>query len=74
MFPCWGQNKGNLHTAVKTMFGNLMRAQLHQGIFYSFSRPRAQGKPQLKVKVRILKILKSSKCPSHPAFQFEATK
>ena len=37
------------------------------------TRPRAQGKPQLKVKVRILKILKLSKYPPHSAFQFEVT-
>ena len=37
------------------------------------TRPRAQGKPQLKVKVRILKMLKLSKYPLHPAFQFEIT-
>ena len=39
---------------------------LHRGIFCSFSRPRAQGKPQLKVKLRILKILKLYKYPPHP--------
>ena len=37
---------------------DIMRTLLHRAIFCSFSRPRAQGKPQLKVKVRILKILK----------------
>ena len=42
--------------------------------FRSFSRPRAQGKPQLKVKLMIFKILKLFKCPQHPTFQFEATK
>ena len=51
-----------------------MRMKLHWGIFCRFSRPRAEGKPWLKVKVRILKILKLSKYPLHPAFQFEAVK
>ena len=59
---------------VKTKFGNLIRTQLHQDFFSNFSRPRAHGKPQLKVKVRILKVLKLSKYPTHPAFQFEAIK
>ena len=51
-----------------------MRTWLHRGIFRSFSRSRAQGKPQLRVKVRIPKILKLSKYPPHPEFQFEVTK
>ena len=64
-FPCKGQNKLNLHTAIKTKFSN---------IFCNFSRSRVQGKSQLKVKVMILKILKLSKYPLHPEFQFEARK
>ena len=72
--PRRGQNEVNLHTTIKTKFGNLMRMKLHRGIFRSFSRPRGQGKPHLKVKVKILKILKLSKYIPHPTFQFEATK
>ena len=51
-----------------------MRTQLHRDFFGRFSRPRAQGNPQLKTKVRILKILKLSKYPPHPTFRFEAAK
>ena len=48
--PCRGQNKVDFYTTLKTKFGNLMRTYLHRDIFHSFSRPTAQGKPQLKVK------------------------
>ena len=47
--PCREQNKVNLHTTIKTKFGNLIRAWLHQGVFCSFSRSRAQGKHQVTV-------------------------
>ena len=33
----------------------LIKTQLRRGVLHSLSRPRAQGKPQLKIKVRILK-------------------
>ena len=49
-------------------------AQLHRDVFRSLLRRRAQGKPLLKVKVRILKTLKLSEYPPHPGFQLEATK
>ena len=46
-------------TAISLQYQNVhwasSRTWLHRGIFPSFPRPRAQGKSQLKVKVRIIK-------------------
>ena len=49
--------------------GNI--AAFHLGII---QEQEIFDKTQLKVKVRILKILKLSKYPPHPAFQFKTTK